>query len=92
MFCGFLGSIAGNLALTLGARGGVFVGGGIIPRLGEYFDASPFRPRFEEKGRFSQYVSEIPSYVICSKYPALTGAAVAAQPQYGFLGATSVAA
>jgi glucokinase len=91
MFCGILGSIAGNLALTLGARGGVFVGGGIIPKLGDYFDTSPFRTRFESKGRFSQYVSEIPTYVISSKYPALTGAAVAAQPQYGYLGATSVA-
>jgi glucokinase len=91
MFCGILGSIAGNLALTLGARGGVFVGGGIIPKLGDYFDTSPFRARFENKGRFSQYVSEIPTHVISSKYPALTGAAVAAQPQYSDLGVTSVA-
>jgi glucokinase len=92
MFCGVLGSIAGNLALTLGARGGVFVGGGIIPRLGDYFDTSQFRTRFENKGRFSQYLAEIPTYVISSKYPALTGAAVAVQPQYAYLGASSVAA
>lgn len=91
MFCGMLGSIAGNLALTLGARGGVFIGGGIVPKLGNYFDASPFRSCFENKGRFRHYVSEIPTYVISSKYPALTGAAVAVQPQYGYLGATSVA-
>ncbi|MFV9615394.1 MAG: glucokinase [Gammaproteobacteria bacterium] len=90
MFCGILGSVAGNLALTLGARGGVFVGGGIIPKLGGYFDSSPFRTHFESKGRFSQYMSEIPTNVITSKYPALTGAAVAVMPQYDYLGATSV--
>jgi glucokinase len=90
MFCGILGSVAGNLALTLGARGGVFVGGGIVPKLGHYFDSSPFRTRFESKGRFSKYVSEIPTYVISSKYPALIGAAVAVKQEYSYLGATSV--
>ncbi len=89
MFCGILGSIAGNLALTLGARGGVFVGGGIMPKLGDYFDTSPFRSRFENNGRFSKYLSEIPTNVITSKYPALIGAAVAVKQQYGYLGATS---
>ena len=90
MMSGILGSIAGNLALTLGARGGVFVGGGIVPKLGSYFDGSPFRTRFESKGRFSKYLSEVPTNVIISKYPALTGAAVAVQQQYAHLGATSV--
>jgi len=90
MLCGILGSIAGNLALTLGARGGVFVGGGIVPKLGDYFDSSPFRTRFESKGRFTEYLSEIPANIIISKYPALTGAAVAVQQQYAHLGATSV--
>ena len=90
MLCGILGSVAGNLALTLGARGGVFVGGGIVPKLGSYFDSSPFRTRFESKGRFSKYVSEIPTCVISSKYPALIGAAVAVKKHYGYLGATSV--
>ena len=47
-----LGTIASNLALTLGARGGVYIGGGIVPRLGNRFDASGFRQRFESKGRF----------------------------------------
>ena len=89
MFCGILGSIAGNLALTLGARGGVFVGGGMVPKLGDYFETSPFRTCFESKGRFSKYLSEIPTNVITSKYPALTGAAVAVQQQYDHLGATS---
>ena len=89
MLCGILGSVAGNLALTLGARGGVFVGGGIVPKLGDYFQRSPFRVRFESKGRFSQYLSEIPTHVISSKYPALIGAPVAVKKQYGYLGATS---
>lgn len=76
-FCALLGSLAGNLALTLGARGGVYVGGGIIPRLGEIFDRSPFRARFEAKGRFASYLATIPTYVILSPAPALLGAAQA---------------
>ncbi|EXI70470.1 MAG TPA: glucokinase [Candidatus Accumulibacter phosphatis] len=74
-FCALLGSLAGNLALTLGAQGGVYVGGGIIPRLGEIFDRSPFRARFEAKGRFASYLAAIPTYVILSPAPALLGAA-----------------
>lgn len=75
MFCALLGSVAGNLALTLGARGGVFVGGGIVPRLGTVFDQSPFRERFESKGRFRAYLAEIPVWVItASQSPALLGA------------------
>jgi glucokinase len=76
-FCAMLGTAAGNLALTLGARGGVYIGGGIVPRLGDYFSASPFRRRFEEKGRFSAYLAAIPTYVILAKTPALLGAAQA---------------
>ncbi len=74
-FCAILGTVAGNLALTLGARGGVYIGGGIVPRLGDYFADSPFRKRFEQKGRFSSYLAAIPSFVIMAKYPALIGAA-----------------
>jgi glucokinase len=74
-FCAMLGSMAGNLALTLGAQGGVHVGGGIIPRLGELFDDSPFRARFEAKGRFTSRLATIPTYVIVSPTPALLGAA-----------------
>jgi glucokinase len=76
-FCALLGSCAGNLALTLGARGGVFIGGGIVPRLGEYFDHSDFRARFEAKGRFASYLAQIPTWVITASNPALIGAAVA---------------
>lgn len=77
MFCALLGSTAGNLALTLGARGGVFIGGGIIPRLGKFFDQSPFRARFEAKGRFQKYLANIPTKLIIAANPALTGAAAA---------------
>lgn len=78
MFCGFLGSVAGDLALTLGARGGVYIGGGIVPRMGERFAASPFRRRFEDKGRFQRYLQEIPTWVIHSPIsPALLGASQA---------------
>ena len=76
-FCGLLGSVAGNLALTLGARGGVYVGGGIVPRLGDYFERSPFRAKFEAKGRFAGYLAAIPTYVIASDAAALIGAATA---------------
>lgn len=74
-FCAMLGTAAGNLVLTLGARGGVFIGGGIIPRLGDFFDNSPFRERFEQKGRFSNYLAGVPSYVIKARHPALIGSA-----------------
>lgn len=75
LFCGFLGSVAGDLALTLGARGGVYVGGGIVPRLGERLKASTFRERFEAKGRFRGYLQAIPTWVIDGAAPALLGAA-----------------
>ncbi len=78
MMCALLGSVAGNLALTLGAKGGVYIGGGIVPRLGDWFGRSPFRRRFEAKGRFQPYLAEIPVWVInASQSPALAGAAVA---------------
>ena len=73
LFCGWLCNVAGNLALTIGARGGVYIGGGIVPRLGEYFAVSPFRPCFEAKGRFRSFLTAIPVYVITAKYPALIG-------------------
>ena len=76
-FCAMLGTASANLALTLGARGGVYLGGGIVPRLIDYFKTSPFRPRFEDKGRFSAYMAAIPVYVIDSRYPALIGASAA---------------
>ncbi len=75
LFCGFLGGFAGNVALTMGARGGVYIGGGIVPRLGDRFFASSFRERFEAKGRFSDYLRAIPTAVITDTLAALSGAA-----------------
>lgn len=75
VFCGALGTMAGNLAVTLCARGGIYIGGGVVPRLGEWFARSPFRARFENKGRFSAFAADIPCYVIHAPYPALAGAA-----------------
>lgn len=78
LFCAFLGNAAGNLALTLGARGGIYIGGGIVPRLGNWFAQSPFRASFEAKGRFATYLQPIPVFVIdTTESPAFLGAAVA---------------
>ncbi len=76
-FCALLGSFAGNVALTLGARGGVYIGGGIVPRLGERFLNSAFRQRFEAKGRFQTYLQAVPTLLITDTLAALTGAAQA---------------
>jgi glucokinase len=78
LFCAFLGTAAGNLALTLGARAGVYIGGGIVPRLGDTFVRSVFRNHFESKGRFHPYLAAIPVYLIqAQQSPALLGAASA---------------
>jgi glucokinase len=76
LFCAFLGNVAGNLALTLGATGGIYIGGGIVPRLGDAFTRSRFRACFEDKGRFRAYLKAIPVFVIHTEVsPALLGAA-----------------
>ena len=75
LFCAFLGSVAGNLALTLGARGGVYIGGGIAPRIVAELERSQFRERFQGKGRFQEYLQPIPTWVIDAAIsPALIGA------------------
>ncbi|MDX1561457.1 MAG: glucokinase [Gammaproteobacteria bacterium] len=73
VFFGLLGSIAGNLALTVGARGGVFIGGGIVPRMIPACEASSFRQRFIDKGRYRGYLDAIPTRVITADLPALLG-------------------
>jgi glucokinase len=75
MFCGMLGAVARNLALTLGARGGIYVAGGIVPRMGLAFDKSLFRRQFEGRGRFREYMNDIPTFVVTRPLPALLGAA-----------------
>jgi len=78
MFCAMLGSVAGDLALTFGARGGVYVAGGIVPKLGARFGRSAFRARFEGKGRFSSYLADIPTWVVGRDQPTLVGLAALA--------------
>jgi glucokinase len=76
MFACFLGRVAGDLALTLGARGGLYIGGGIVPRLLGWFEQSDFRREFEDKGRYATYLAEVPVWVIQTEHsPALWGAA-----------------
>jgi glucokinase len=81
-FCALLGSFAGSVALTLGARGGVYIGGGIVPRLGDLFFQSAFRQRFEAKGRFQPYLQAIPTALITDTLAALAGSALALE-QHG---------
>ncbi|MGN6652440.1 bifunctional transcriptional regulator/glucokinase [Trinickia sp.] len=72
-FCGILGTFAGNLAVTLGALGGMYIGGGVVLKLGDLFLRSSFRQRFEAKGRFQPYLANVPTYVITAEYPAFLG-------------------
>ena len=74
-FCGILGAVAGDLALSFGARGGVFISGGIAPRMAERLAAGPFRERFEAKGRLKPYLEQIPTSLVLHPYPAIIGAA-----------------
>jgi glucokinase len=74
-FCALLGTLAGNLVLTLGALGGVYIGGGIVPQLGQLFVNSRFRDRFEDKGRYASFLAEVPAYVINTRLPAFIGLA-----------------
>jgi glucokinase len=82
LFCGFLGAVAGNLALMLGARGGIYIGGGIVPGwLAHHpglFDEALFRARFEAKGRMSHWLARVPVFVIRRDDTALLGLARAA--------------
>jgi len=74
-FCAFLGSVAGNAALTLGARAGIYIGGGIAPRFTDFIKQSAFRERFEAKGRMQPYLAKTPTWVIVHPYPAFVGLA-----------------
>ena len=72
-FTAFLGSVAGDLALVLGARAGVYIAGGIVPGWGERFDAERFLERFRAKGRFRAYLSAVPVHVVTHPCPGLAG-------------------
>lgn len=69
----FLGSVAGDLAMTLGAHGGIYIAGGIPAKLGQYFFDSRFRAEFEAKGRFKEYLKPIPTYLITHPFTAFVG-------------------
>lgn len=73
MMIAFLGRIAGNLALTLGAHGGIYIAGGIVRQLGEFFYRSDFRRQFLSKGRLEEYLAPIPTFVITHDFPAFVG-------------------
>lgn len=75
MFCALLGTLSGNLVLTLGAVGGLYLGGGVIAQLGRLFTASPFRDRFEDKGRYADYLGDVPVFLIRTPLPAFIGLA-----------------
>lgn len=75
MFCALLGTFSGNLVLTLGAAGGLYIGGGIVPQLRRLFISSHFRDRFEDKGRYADYLASVPTFIIHTPLPALIGLA-----------------
>lgn len=75
VFCEAFGATAGNLALTLGAKGGIYIAGGVIPRFSEFFVSSGFRDKFESKGRFRTYLQPIPVFLVTRDNLGLLGAA-----------------
>ena len=76
-FCELLGRAASNAALTLGARGGVYIAGGIIPRFPEFFAESKFREAFETNVKMVDYLQQIPTYLVVAENPGLIGASAA---------------
>jgi glucokinase len=78
-FCALLGAVAGDLALTFGARGGVYIAGGIVPRFADHLAGTDFKARFTAKGRFRDYLDAIPVHVILRPDPAFVGLAACAE-------------
>jgi glucokinase len=76
-FCRMLGTVASNLAVSINAFGGIYIGGGVIPKIIEHFKASDFRCRFEDKGRLRPYLEKIPVFVITHEFPAFLGVSYA---------------
>lgn len=79
LFCCLLGRVAGNNVLTLGARGGVYIAGGMVPRFADFFLASGFARSLRDKGCMSDYFDGLPVWLVTAEYPGLVGAGVAAQ-------------
>jgi glucokinase len=78
LFCSVMGAVAGNLGLTVLATGGVFVAGGIAPRILTYLQKGGFREAFERKGRLHTLVERLPVFVVTHPQPGLLGAATIA--------------
>lgn len=76
VFSGLLGAAAGDLALTFGAKGGVYLCGGLCGKLGRFFDHARFRERFEAKGRLGAFLADVPCYQVINPQTGLIGAAV----------------
>lgn len=72
-FCAILGSVAGDVALMMGATDGVYISGGILPRLLDMLDQKAFRSRFDDKGRFSEICSKTPLAIVLAEHPGLRG-------------------
>ena len=81
VFCEVLGAVTGDLVLAQGARGGVYLCGGIPPRIQEFLLNSNFCVSMANKGRFNQYLSQVPVWLCDAKYPGLLGAAAALKIQ-----------
>ena len=82
-FCRLLGRFGGNLALTMGTDGGVYIAGGVVPRILDFFRTSRFREAFEDKGRFREYLQKIPVYVITDGKAGLKGAGAVLRQELG---------
>jgi glucokinase len=82
-FCAVFGAIAGDLVLTLGAWDGVFLTGGLVPRLLPELQASDFRTRFEAKGRFAPAMARVPTFAVVHPEPGLLGTAAFASADAG---------
>jgi len=85
LFCEIMGGFAGNLALNIACKGGVYIAGGIVPRFSDFFQHSEFRAFFEQKGRFQPYLASIPTYLITHDNPGLLGASVYLRQELGFI-------
>lgn len=77
IFCRMFGTIASNLAVIVNSFGGLYIGGGIIPKMLDYFLRSEFRSRFEDKGRYRPYLVQLPIFIIMQEFPAFLGASYA---------------
>lgn len=86
-FAYVLSDVSSNLVLTMGARGGLFICGGVINHMIDYFkEDNDFRKNFENKGRMSSYIEEIPAYIIADTKVGLLGALECTKSSYDFIG------